>query len=255
VPRQGTRVTQAQTQTQARTPAQTQTQTQAQTIDAAGWRQRVSIEVPLRHPHRQDLLHEQWRRGLGHLAHVRQLRLPDDRTGGVHRTRVERRLVGEVAVSRQFSDPIEGISGSGAIDGRADFVAVHIIRSGSLRIEDSGRRADLGPGTLCVRDLRTFWQFAYTVPTDCRVLILPRAGLLDHLHRTRLPALTVAPAAAPESRLLLAHLDAAWALAEQLGPEATHAAGEAMAMLLTGLIRTRVPVAVPPESLRAPTAG
>ncbi|MFE7773490.1 helix-turn-helix domain-containing protein [Streptomyces sp. NPDC057445] len=111
--------------------------------------------------------------------------------------------------------------------------------------------ADLGPGTLCIRDLHTSWQFAYTAPTDCRVLILPRAGLLEHLYRTRLPALTVAPATAPESRLLLSHLDAAWSLAEQLGPEATHAAGEAMAVLLTGLIRTHAPIAVPPQSVRA----
>ncbi|MGW1754049.1 helix-turn-helix domain-containing protein [Streptomyces mirabilis] len=225
--------------------------TQTQAIDVPGWRQRASIDVPLRHPHRQDLLHEQWQRRLGHLAHVRQLRLPADRTRGVHRTRVERRLVGDVAVSRQFSDPIEGTSGSGKTNGRADLVAVHIIRSGSLRIENTGRRADLGPSTLCIRDLHTSWQFAYTAPTDCRVLILPRAGLLQHLYRTRLPALTVAPSTAPESRLLLAHLDAAWSLAEQLGPEATHAAGEAMAMLLTGLIRTHAPIAVPPQSLRA----
>lgn len=227
--------------------------TQTQAIDVPGWRQRASIDVPLCHPHRQDLLHEQWQRRLGHLAHVRRLRLPADRTRGVHRTRVERRSVGEVAVSRQFSDPIEGTSGSGGADGQAELVAVHIIRSGSLRIEDTGRRADLGPGTgtLCIRDLHTSWQFAYTAPTDCRVLILPRAGLLQHLYRTRLPALTVAPATAPESRLLLAHLDAAWSLAEQLGPEATHAAGEAMAMLLTGLIRTHAPTAVPPQSLRA----
>ncbi|MER5901528.1 helix-turn-helix domain-containing protein [Streptomyces mirabilis] len=225
--------------------------TQTQAIDVPGWRQQASIDVPLRHPHRQDLLHEQWQRRLGHLAHVRQLRLPADRTRGVHRTRVERRLVGEVAVSRQFSDPIEGTSGSGKTKGQADLVAVHIIRSGSLRIEDTGRRADLGPGTLCIRDLHTSWQFAYTAPTDCRVLILPRAGLLQHLYRTPLPALTVAPSTAPESRLLLAHLDAAWSLAEQLGPEATHAAGEAMAMLLTGLIRTHAPIVVPPQSLRA----
>ncbi|MFG2364763.1 helix-turn-helix domain-containing protein [Streptomyces mirabilis] len=225
--------------------------TQTQAIDVPGWRQRASIDIPLRHPHRQDLLHEQWQRRFGHLAHVRQLRLPADRTRGVHRTRVERRLVGEVAVSRQFSDPIEGTSGSGNTNGQADLVAVHIIRSGSLRIEDTGRRADLGPGTLCIRDLHASWQFAYTAPTDCRVLILPRAGLLQHLYRTRLPALTVAPSTAPESRLLLAHLDAAWSLAEQLGPEATHAAGEAMAMLLTGLIRTHAPIAVPPQSLRA----
>ena len=225
--------------------------TQTQAVDTAGWRQWTSIDVPLRHPHRQDLLHEQWRRRLGHLAHVRQLRLPADRTRGVHRTRVEHRLVGEVAASRQFSDPIEGTSGSGDTDGRADLVAVHIIRSGSLRVEDTGRRADLGPGTLCIRDLHTFWKFAYTAPTDCRVLILPRAGLLDHLHRTRLPALTVAPATAPESQLLLAHFDASWSLADQLGPDATQAAGEAMVMLLTGLIRTRVPITIPPQSLRA----
>ncbi|WP_051741629.1 helix-turn-helix domain-containing protein [Streptomyces xylophagus] len=225
--------------------------TQTQAIEVPGWRQRAAIDIPLRHPRRQDLLHEQWQRGLGHLAHVRRLRLPADATRGVHRTRVERRLVGEVAVSRQFCDPIEGTSGSGETDGRADLVVVHVIRSGSLRIEDTARRVDLGPGTLCVRDLHTAWQFAYTAPTDCRVLVLPRVGLLQHLYRTRLPALTVAPATAPESRLLLAHLDAAWSLAEQLGPEATHAAGEAMAMLLTGLVRTHAPAAVPPQSLRA----
>ncbi|MEU9157997.1 helix-turn-helix domain-containing protein [Streptomyces sp. NPDC048417] len=74
---------------------------------------------------------------------------------------------------------------------------------------------------------------------------------------SRLPAITVAPApapapaTAPESRLLLAHLDAAWSLAKQLGPEGTHAAGAAPAMLLTGLIRTRPSFAVPPGTLRA----
>ncbi|MFJ9709129.1 hypothetical protein [Streptomyces sp. NPDC101234] len=167
--------------------------TRTETTRTAASRQRAVIDIPPHHPRRQDLLHEQWQRRLGHLAHVGRLRLPADRTAGVHRTRVERRMVGEAAVSRQFSDPIEGTSGSGVADCRADLVAVHVVNSGSLRIEDSGRRADLGPGTVCVRDLHASWQFAYTAPTDCRVLILPRAALLDHLHRTRLPALTVAP--------------------------------------------------------------
>ncbi|MER5787868.1 AraC family transcriptional regulator [Streptomyces sp. NPDC001980] len=227
--------------------------TRTEPADGTPWRHRAAIDVPLQHPHRQDLLHEQWRRRFGHLAHVRQLRLPADRTAGTHRTRVEHRLVGEVAVSRQFSDPIAGVSGHGDADGRADLVAVHIIRSGSLHIEDTARRADLGPGTLCIRDLHSRWRFAYTAPTDCRVLILPRAGLLGQLHRTRLPALTVAPATLPESRLLLAHLDTAWALAEHLGPAGTHAAGAALSLLLTGLIGTHAPVAAPapPQALRA----
>ncbi|MGW7540813.1 AraC family transcriptional regulator [Streptomyces sp. NPDC054770] len=223
--------------------------TRTEPTDAAPWRHRASIDVPLHHPHRQDLLHEQWRRRFGHLAHVRQLRLPADRTAGTHRTRVEHRLVGDVAVSRQFSDPIAGVSGHGDADGRADLVAVHVIRSGSLRIEDTTRRAELGPGTLCIRDLHSRWRFAYTAPTDCRVLLLPRAGLLGQLPRTRLPALTVAPATAPESRLLLAHLDTAWALSEHLGPVGTHAAGAALSLLLTGLIDTPAPA--PAQALRA----
>ncbi|WP_167449954.1 helix-turn-helix transcriptional regulator [Streptomyces hyaluromycini] len=230
--------------------------TRTEPVDGAPWRNRASIAVPLQHPHRQDLLHEQWQRRFGHLAHVRQLRLPADRTAGMHRTRVERRLVGDVAVSRQFSDPIAGVSGHGDADGRADLVAVHIIRSGSLSVEDTARRADLGPGTLCIRDLHSRWRFAYTAPTDCRVLLLPRAALLGQLRRTRLPALTVAPATAPESRLLLAHLDTAWALSEHLGPAGTHAAGAALSLLLTGLIGTHAATAVPahaPVPAPAPT--
>jgi AraC-like DNA-binding protein len=217
----------------------------------APWRHRASIDVPLHHPDRQDLLHEQWRRRFGHLGHVRQLRLPADRTAGTHRTRLDQRMVGDVAVSRQFSDLIAGVSGHGDADGRADLVAVHAIRSGGLYIEDTAQRADLGPGTLCIRDLHCRWRFAYTAPTDCRVLIVPRADLLAQLRRTRLPALTVAPATAPESRLLLAHLDTAWALAEHLGPAGTQAAGAALSLLLTGLIDTRAPATAPPEALRA----
>jgi hypothetical protein len=69
-------------------------------VGTAPWQQRAAIDVPLHHPHRQDLLHEQWQRRLGQIAHVRGLRLPANRTDGVHRTRVERRPVGEVVVSR-----------------------------------------------------------------------------------------------------------------------------------------------------------
>ncbi|MFD7834701.1 helix-turn-helix domain-containing protein [Streptomyces sp. NPDC059761] len=123
--------------------------------------------------------------------------------------------------------------------------------SGSLLIEDTGRRADIGPGMLCVRDLHAFWRFAYTEPTDCRVLILPRAGLLDHLHRTRLPPLTVVPATTPESRLLLAHLDTAWALADELGPAGTRAAGTALSVLLTGLLQSHTSTDLPLQTLHA----
>lgn len=124
--------------------------------------------------------------------------------------------------------------------GGPDRAAAPFLTGGAVGHEGGGGGTRWASGTV-----------AYTAPTDCRVLILPRARLLQHLYRTRLPALTVAPSTAPESRLLLAHLDAAWSLAEQLGPDATHATGEAMAMLLTGLIRTHAPTAIPPQSLRA----
>ncbi|MFF7191015.1 hypothetical protein ACFZAR_38735 [Streptomyces sp. NPDC008222] len=78
--------------------------TRTEAVDVAAWRQRAPLDVPLHHPHRQDLLHEQWQRRLGHRAHVRHPRLPANRTAGVHRTRVEHRLVGGVADSR-LRDP------------------------------------------------------------------------------------------------------------------------------------------------------
>jgi AraC-like DNA-binding protein len=149
-------------------------------------------------------------------------------------------------VSRQFSDPIEGVSGSGDTDSRANFVAVHIISSGSLLIEDTVRRADVGPGMLCRRDLHSSWQFAYAQPTDCRVLIVPRVALLERLHRTRLSRFAVVPATTPESRLLLAHLDTAWALSEQLAPAGTRAAGTALSVLL----QQHAPTGLPPRTWR-----
>ncbi len=214
--------------------------------DVREWRHRTSIAVPLHLPHRQDLLREEWSRRLGHIGHVRNLRLPTDGPTGVYRTRVDHRLIGDVAVSRQYSDPIEGVSGLG----RGDLVAVHIIESGRLTVEDAGRRVGVAPGVLCIRDLQVPWEFAYTEPTRTRVLILPRAALIDHLGRTPLPALTTASATAPESRLLLAHLDTAWALSEQLGPAGTQAASAALAMLLTALISTHhIPAPAPPQAL------
>lgn len=213
----------------------------AHETDAPVGAQRAAIEVPLHHPHRQDLLREEWRRQLGHLSHVRHLRLPPARAGGVYRSRVERRLVGDVAMSRQYSDRIEGVSGRGSADARADLVGVHVIGSGALRVADSARITDIGPGMLCVRDLQAPWDFTFTLPTSSRVLILPRSSLLDHLPARRLPPLTVASTASAESRMLLAHLDTAWALSGQLGPAGTNAAGSTLLALLAAVVTTYAP--------------
>ncbi|MFF8729312.1 hypothetical protein ACF073_22840 [Streptomyces sp. NPDC015171] len=82
------------------------------------------------------------------------------------------------------------------------------------------------------------------------MLIVPWAGLLDHPHLPRLPSLAVAPAPAPQARLLLARLDTARALSRQPGPAGTDAARATLTTLLSGLVRARSPVAAPPQPPR-----
>ncbi|MFJ8848571.1 helix-turn-helix domain-containing protein [Streptomyces cyaneofuscatus] len=197
------------------------------------------IDVPLHHPHRHDLLRQEWRRQMGHFTHVRDLRLPPTNAGGVYRSRVERRLVGDVAVSDQYSDELAGFSGrrSGGGPDREQ-VVVHVIGEGALRIGGTAYRADIRPGMLCVRDLRAPWEFAFTEPTVCRALSLPRAAVLEHIREEArtLPPLTVLHRDVPEARLFLAHVDTAWSLAGRLTGAGSYAARDALLMLLGGVI-------------------
>ncbi|MFI7000422.1 helix-turn-helix domain-containing protein [Nocardia sp. NPDC050175] len=201
---------------------------------------RAEIEVPLHHPHRQDLLRREWRQQMGHLPHVRNLTLPHTNAHGLYRSRVQRRLVDDVGVSDQYTDELAGSSGGHESTVGAQ-VLVHLIGQGALRVADASRQADIGPGMLCIRDLRTPWDFAFTEPTTCRTLSLPRAALVEHIRTRTLPALTVVPRTAPAARLLLAHVDLARDLTTQLNGAGATAARDAMLMLLAGVITSETP--------------
>ncbi|WP_433654792.1 AraC family transcriptional regulator [Nocardia sp. CA-128927] len=157
---------------------------------------------------------------------------------------MQRRLVGDVGVSDQYTDELAGSSGGDEPTDGAQ-VLVHIIREGALRVADASRQADIRPGMLCVRDLSTPWEFAFTQPTTCMTLSLPRAALVEHIRTRAFPSLTVVPRTAPAARLLLAHVNMAQALTSQLNGASAAAARDALLMLLAGVIASDAPPAEP----------
>ncbi|MGH8880757.1 MAG: hypothetical protein ACRD0P_25955, partial [Stackebrandtia sp.] len=196
----------------------------------------VQIQVPMRHPRRHELLRRQWRTHVGHLSHVRDLRFPRSGDREIYRYEVRERLLGDIAVSRQYTDRLGGLSGTA--DSDREQVGVHIVSAGALWLNGAYGQAEIGPGMLCIRDLRVPWEFAFTQPTSCTTLILPHAAVAAYARHRTVPPLTVAHHDTAESQLFLSHLTMAWKLAGHLSGPGTVASRESLLVLLAAIVDT-----------------
>jgi AraC-like DNA-binding protein len=206
--------------------------------DLAGY-PRLSIAAPLADMRRPDFLVRQWdAQGEGRIPHVRPTRVPSPQGDGYFRSWVRQVMIADIAVTEQYSDALEGVSGGPqpGQGGTDDLIVVHALRAGSLRLNRSGRSVTLRPGTLCLRDVRLPWEFSYGNGTRSRVLLLPRPALEAALGCRRLPQLTLVRQDTAEVRLLNGYLEVVQSVAGTLAPAGVTAARNALLDIVSGVL-------------------
>ncbi|MFJ4983646.1 helix-turn-helix domain-containing protein [Streptomyces sp. NPDC088732] len=197
----------------------------------------MHIEVPLAHERRDELLGQRWRTLNDNRPwQVHSLRVPRQYTTGHYRCWLESSTIGDIGVSEQYGDAVEGVVGMKRAAERR--TVVHIMRSGGLSLTDAGRTVQVPPGTLCVRDAQVPREFAYRPGSRARVLLLPS----EHLTATgldRLPSLTLISQKAPEARLLMGQLHLIRETRADLSPAGVRAAQQSVLQLLAGALMAR----------------
>lgn len=197
----------------------------------------MHIQVALAHARRDELLTQQWRNlNRARPWHVRSLRVPRQYTTGHYRCWLDSSAIGDIAVSDQYGDAVEGVVGMKQATERR--TVVHIVRSGGLTLTEAGRTVQVAPGTLCVRDAQVPREFTYRPGTRARVLLLPSRTLTD-TGLDRLPTLTLISQTAPEARLLLGQLRLIRETQDELSPAGVRAAQQSVAQLLAGTLMAR----------------
>jgi AraC-like DNA-binding protein len=149
---------------------------------------------------------------------------------------VDPSTIGDIAVSEQYGDAVEGVIGLKRATERR--TVVHIVRSGGLSLTEAGRNVQVPPGTLCVRDAQVPREFSYRPGTRAQVLLLPSATLAD-TGLDQLPALTLVSQDAPEARLLLGQLRLVRETRGDLSPAGVRAAQQCVLQLLAGTLMAR----------------
>lgn len=197
----------------------------------------MHIQVALAQAQRDELLRQRWRTlNDDRPWHVHSLRIPRQYTTGYYRCWVDSSTIGDIAVSDQYGDAVEGIVGMKHATERR--TVVHIVRSGGLSLTDAGSTVQVPPGTLCVRDAQIPWEFSYRPGTRARVLLLPSEALADTV-LDRLPTLTLISQNSPEARLLLGQLHLVRETRADLSPAGVRAAQQSVLQLLAGALMAR----------------
>ncbi|MDX2642249.1 helix-turn-helix domain-containing protein [Streptomyces sp. PA03-1a] len=198
---------------------------------------RMHIQVALAHAQRDELLRQRWRRlNDARPWHVHSLRVPRQYTTGHYRCWVDSSEIGDIAVSEQYGDAVEGVIGMKRATERR--TVVHIMHSGGLSLTEAGRTVQVPPGTMCVRDAQVPREFSYRPGTRARVLLLP-SETLTGTGLDQLPTLTVISQKAPEARLLLGQLHLIRRMRGELSPAGVHAAQQSVVQLLAGALMAR----------------
>ncbi|MFJ5215853.1 helix-turn-helix domain-containing protein [Streptomyces sp. NPDC088354] len=197
----------------------------------------MRIEVALTDARRDELLRQRWRiLNDARPWHVHSLRVPKQYTTGHYRCWVESSAIGDIAVSEQYGDAVEGVIGMKRATERR--TVVHIMNSGGLSLTEAGRTVHVPPGTLCVRDAQVPREFAYRPGSRARVLLLPSEALAD-TGLDQLPSLTLISQNAPEARLLTGQLHLIRRTRGDLSPAGVRAAQQSVLQLLAGAIMAR----------------
>ncbi|MDX2852337.1 helix-turn-helix domain-containing protein [Streptomyces sp. PA03-3a] len=198
---------------------------------------RVHIQVALAHAKRDELLRQRWQNlNDARPWHAHSLRIPRQYTTGHYRCWLDSSTIGDIAVSEQYGDAVEGIIGMKRATERR--TVVHIMQSGGLSLTEAGRTVQVTPGTLCVRDAQVPREFSYRPGTRARVLLLPSETLAD-TGLDRLPTLTLISQNAPEARLLLGQLHLIRETRNDLSPAGVRAAQRSVLQLLAGVLMAR----------------
>ncbi|WP_055587482.1 helix-turn-helix domain-containing protein [Streptacidiphilus griseoplanus] len=197
----------------------------------------IHIQIPLAHPSRDEVLRRRWRSvSRNGYAHVHSLRFPKQYTTGQFRCWIDPATIGDITVSDQYGDAVEGISGGTDRMGAAQRLAVvHIIRSGGLSLTAAGRTVHVPPGMLCVRDAGMPWEFSTLPGTRWQVLQLPYEALAS-TGLDQLPTLALVPQTAPEARLLTGQLQVTREARSELTPAGLRAAEQSVLHLVAGTL-------------------
>lgn len=197
----------------------------------------MRIQVALAHEQRDEFVRQQWR-NLNRTRpwHVHSLRVPKQYTTGHYRCWMDSSTIGDISVSDQYGDAVEGVIGMKRATER--YTVVHIVRSGGMSLTESGRSLQVPPGTLCVRDARVPREFSYRPGTRARVLLLPSEAL-SATGLGRVPTLTLMSQNAPEARLLLGQLHLVRETHGDLSPAGVRAAHQSVLHLLAGALMSR----------------
>lgn len=198
---------------------------------------RIHIQVALAHAQRDDVLMRRWR-SLNEARpwHVHALRVPKQYTTGHYRCWVDPSTIGDIAVSEQYGDAVEGLIGTKRSTERC--TVVHIVRSGGLTLTEAGRTVQVTPGMLCVRDAQVPREFSYRPGTRAQVLLLPSETLTD-AGLDQLPTLALVSQNSPEARLLLGQLHLIRETRGDLSPAGVRAAQQSVLQLLAGTLMAR----------------
>ncbi len=149
---------------------------------------------------------------------------------------MESSTIGDISVSDQYGDAVEGVIGMKRATER--YTVVHVVRSGGMSLTEGGRSLQVPPGTLCVRDARVPREFSYRPGTRARVLLLPSEAL-SAAGRGRVPRLTLMSQNTPEARLLLGQLRLVRETRGDLSPAGVSAAHQSVLHLLAGALMSR----------------
>ncbi|MEU6597617.1 helix-turn-helix domain-containing protein [Streptomyces flaveolus] len=144
--------------------------------------------------------------------------------------------IGDIAVSEQYGDAVEGLIGTKRATERC--TVVHIVRSGGLTLTEAGRTVQVTPGMLCVRDAHVPREFSYRPGTRAQVLLLPSETLTD-AGLDQLPTLALVSQNSPEARLLLGQLHLIRETRGDLSPAGVRAAQQSVLQLLAGALMAR----------------
>ncbi|WP_431954853.1 helix-turn-helix domain-containing protein [Actinacidiphila sp. bgisy167] len=189
------------------------------------------------HAQRDELLRQRWRDlHKSGFWHVHTLRIPKQYVAGHYRCWFNTSAVGDVSISEQYGDAVEGMSGGTGMKGvEQRRLLVNIMRSGGTSLTASGRTVHVPPGTLSIRNAELPWEFSSLPGTRGQALVLPYE-ILAAAGFGELPTLALVSQHAPEARLLLGQLQLLRDIWGELSPGGALAVQESLVQLLVGTL-------------------
>ncbi|WP_169797042.1 helix-turn-helix domain-containing protein [Streptacidiphilus griseoplanus] len=164
------------------------------------------------------------------------MRIPKRHAAGHYRCWFKPSSIGDISISEQYGDALEGSSGGTGMKGATQRrLVVNLMQTGGLSLTASGRTVQIAPGTLSVRNAELPWEFSCLPGTRGHSMLLPYE-MLAAAGLDQLPTLTLISQNAPEVRLLMGQLQLIRETRGELSPAGVRAAQESVLQLLVGTI-------------------